>query len=79
MLEKLHVLEEALGERQTPYFGGDSVKMVDYLIWPWFERILAMPAFAPECALDPKRFARVVRGFAISWEGERHGIGFKCG
>lgn len=61
MLEKLHVLEEALGERQTPYFGGDSVKMVDYLIWPWFERILAMPAFAPECALDPKRFARVVK------------------
>ncbi|KAM9323790.1 glutathione S-transferase omega-1-like [Gastrophryne carolinensis] len=40
--EKLRTLEELLIKKNTLYFGGDAVAMVDYLMWPWFERF---PAF----------------------------------
>ncbi|XP_056385160.1 glutathione S-transferase omega-1-like [Hyla sarda] len=36
--EKLKTLEEALTKRNTAYFGGESVSMIDYMMWPWFER-----------------------------------------
>ncbi|ROL49556.1 Glutathione S-transferase omega-1 [Anabarilius grahami] len=36
--EKLSPLNEILAKKKTKYFGGDSVTMIDYLIWPWFER-----------------------------------------
>ncbi|TRY99574.1 hypothetical protein DNTS_032884 [Danionella cerebrum] len=36
--EKLVPLNEALAKKKTKYFGGDSISMTDYLIWPWFER-----------------------------------------
>lgn len=34
----LDLYEQELKERNTPYFGGDKPGMVDYMIWPWFER-----------------------------------------
>ncbi|XP_054132849.1 glutathione S-transferase omega-1 [Melozone crissalis] len=37
--EKFGKLEEVLSKRNTAFFGGDSVSMVDYMIWPWFERL----------------------------------------
>ncbi|KAM8924431.1 glutathione S-transferase omega-1-like isoform 2-T2 [Pelodytes ibericus] len=36
---KLHKLEEVLVK--SSYLGGDSVSMIDYMIWPWIERFLA--------------------------------------
>ncbi|XP_075698504.1 glutathione S-transferase omega-1-like [Rhinoderma darwinii] len=36
--EKFKKFEEILTKRNTPYFGGESVSMIDYMIWPWFER-----------------------------------------
>ncbi|XP_053547686.1 glutathione S-transferase omega-1-like [Bombina bombina] len=38
--EKLIALDELLGQLNTSFFGGDSVSMIDYLIWPWFERFI---------------------------------------
>ncbi|XP_056385162.1 glutathione S-transferase omega-1-like [Hyla sarda] len=38
--EKFKKLEEALTKRNTPYFGGESVSMIDYMMWPWFERFI---------------------------------------
>ncbi|KAM9061682.1 glutathione S-transferase omega-1-like isoform X3 [Sarcophilus harrisii] len=32
-------LEEILFRQKTTFFGGDTVSMIDYLIWPWFERL----------------------------------------
>ncbi|XP_040479880.1 glutathione S-transferase omega-1 [Ursus maritimus] len=32
-------LEEVLTNKKTTFFGGNSVSMIDYLIWPWFERL----------------------------------------
>ncbi|XP_054840182.1 glutathione S-transferase omega-1 isoform X2 [Eublepharis macularius] len=39
--EKLLKLEEILANRKIKFFGGDSVSMIDYLMWPWFERLEA--------------------------------------
>ncbi|KAM4636486.1 glutathione S-transferase omega-1-like [Discoglossus pictus] len=36
--KKFIIFDETLGKLKTCFFGGDSVSMVDYLIWPWFER-----------------------------------------
>ncbi|XP_073691128.1 glutathione S-transferase omega-2 [Garra rufa] len=36
--EKVSKLNETLAKKKTKYFGGDSITMIDYLIWPWFER-----------------------------------------
>uniref|UniRef100_A0A8W4FJQ9 Glutathione S-transferase omega n=1 Tax=Sus scrofa TaxID=9823 RepID=A0A8W4FJQ9_PIG len=35
-------LEEVLTKKKTTYFGGSSLSMIDYLIWPWFERLEAL-------------------------------------
>ncbi|XP_036593193.1 glutathione S-transferase omega-1-like [Trichosurus vulpecula] len=32
-------LEEVLTRQKTTFLGGNSISMVDYLIWPWFERL----------------------------------------
>ncbi|XP_026873432.1 glutathione S-transferase omega-1 isoform X2 [Electrophorus electricus] len=39
--EKLSKLNEVLVKKKTSFFGGNSVTMIDYLIWPWFERLEA--------------------------------------
>ncbi|KAK2896730.1 hypothetical protein QQF64_005725 [Cirrhinus molitorella] len=36
--EKISKLNETLAKKKTKYFGGDSITMIDYLMWPWFER-----------------------------------------
>ncbi|XP_021047514.1 glutathione S-transferase omega-1 [Mus pahari] len=35
-------LEEALTNKEKAFFGGDLISMVDYLIWPWFQRLEAL-------------------------------------
>ncbi|KPP64823.1 glutathione S-transferase omega 1-like [Scleropages formosus] len=37
--EKLAKLNETLLQKKTRFFGGNSVTMIDYLMWPWFERV----------------------------------------
>ncbi|XP_066457782.1 glutathione S-transferase omega-1-like [Eleutherodactylus coqui] len=39
--EEFKKLEEALSKKNTPYFGGESVSMIDYMMWPFFERFVA--------------------------------------
>ncbi|XP_037660504.1 glutathione S-transferase omega-1 [Choloepus didactylus] len=40
--KELNKLEEVLTNKKTTFFGGSSVSMIDYLIWPWFERLEAL-------------------------------------
>lgn len=47
---KVEPLEKALKERGN-FFGGNSVCMVDYMIWPWFER-LPVTASMSETGVD---------------------------
>ncbi|XP_062352361.1 glutathione S-transferase omega-1 isoform X2 [Cinclus cinclus] len=35
----LEDFSKVLSKRNTVFYGGDSVSMIDYLIWPWFERL----------------------------------------
>ncbi|XP_032736562.1 glutathione S-transferase omega-1 [Lontra canadensis] len=37
--KELSKLEEVLTNKKTTFFGGNSLSMIDYLIWPWFERM----------------------------------------
>ncbi|XP_010182196.1 PREDICTED: glutathione S-transferase omega-1 isoform X2 [Mesitornis unicolor] len=37
--KELGKFEEVLLKRNTVFYGGDSVSMLDYMIWPWFERV----------------------------------------
>ena len=37
--EGLQPFEEELNKRGTPFFGGDRPGMLDYMIWPWVERL----------------------------------------
>ncbi|XP_075072294.1 glutathione S-transferase omega-1-like isoform X2 [Mixophyes fleayi] len=39
-VEKFTKLEEMLAKKGTVYFSGKSVSMVDYMIWPWIERLI---------------------------------------
>ncbi|XP_068822261.1 glutathione S-transferase omega-1-like isoform X2 [Capricornis sumatraensis] len=33
---------KVLTDKKTTFFGGNSLSMIDYLIWPWFERLEAL-------------------------------------
>ncbi|XP_032890359.1 glutathione S-transferase omega-1 [Amblyraja radiata] len=39
---KLGYFEQHLAGAKTRFFGGDSVTMTDYMLWPWFERLDAL-------------------------------------
>ncbi|NWQ60578.1 GSTO1 transferase, partial [Neopipo cinnamomea] len=39
--EKFGKFEEILSKRNTVFFGGNSISLLDYMIWPWFERLEA--------------------------------------
>ncbi|XP_071605448.1 glutathione S-transferase omega-1-like [Heliangelus exortis] len=39
IVEKFGKFEEILSKRNTVFYGGDSISMLDYMIWPWFERL----------------------------------------
>ncbi|KAF4518802.1 hypothetical protein B566_EDAN005425 [Ephemera danica] len=38
IIEKLEVYEKEIKSRGSVFFGGDAAGMLDYMIWPWFER-----------------------------------------
>jgi len=43
-MKNLEIFESELGRRQTTFFGGsDSPGWLDYMIWPWMERINIYP------------------------------------
>ncbi|XP_005637755.1 glutathione S-transferase omega-2 isoform X2 [Canis lupus baileyi] len=35
----LELFYKILGYQNTVFFGGDCISMIDYLFWPWFERL----------------------------------------
>ncbi|XP_050429584.1 pyrimidodiazepine synthase-like [Adelges cooleyi] len=42
LVDSLKLIDDELARRGSTYFGGESPKMVDYMIWPWFERFDAI-------------------------------------
>ncbi|KAH8240165.1 hypothetical protein KR032_011725, partial [Drosophila birchii] len=57
----LDVFEQELAKRGTPYFAGQTIGIVDYMIWPWFERFPSMKINTEQkYELDAKRFAKLL-------------------
>ncbi|XP_030570778.1 pyrimidodiazepine synthase isoform X1 [Drosophila novamexicana] len=60
--QALDVFEQELTKRGTPYFGGQQIGMVDYMIWPWFERFPALKfVHADKYELDKTRYAKLLQ------------------
>ncbi|KRF99072.1 uncharacterized protein Dwil_GK20540, isoform B [Drosophila willistoni] len=58
----LEVFEVEITKRGTPYFAGQKIGIVDYMIWPWFERFPALKYTLPEkYELDSKRFKNLLK------------------
>lgn len=57
----LDVFEQELIKRGTPYFGGQQIGIVDYMIWPWFERFPSLKYNTEQhYELDAKRYEQLV-------------------
>lgn len=57
----LDVFEHELIKRGTPYFGGQKIGIVDYMIWPWFERFPSLKYNTEQhYELDAKRYEQLV-------------------
>ncbi|XP_052741768.1 pyrimidodiazepine synthase-like [Bicyclus anynana] len=52
----LDYIQDKLKERGTQYLGGDEPGFVDYMIWPWFERLLVLNKDDARASIDPKKF-----------------------
>ncbi|XP_069700910.1 pyrimidodiazepine synthase-like [Periplaneta americana] len=50
----LDVFERELASRRRPFFGGEVAGMLDYMIWPWCERIDAFELLAGHQLLLPR-------------------------
>lgn len=59
LAKALDVYEAVLKERATPYFNGERIGIVDYAIWPWFERLELLPVF---------------HGDKFAWNAERYPV-----
>ncbi|XP_068143251.1 pyrimidodiazepine synthase [Drosophila tropicalis] len=58
----LDVFEQELTSRGTPYFAGEKIGIVDYMIWPWFERIPSLKYTTEQkYELDAKRFGQLLK------------------
>ncbi|XP_058456178.1 pyrimidodiazepine synthase-like [Malaya genurostris] len=58
----LDIFEKELKTRGTPYYGGEKPGMLDYMIWPWCERVdLLKFALGDKYELDKERFAKLLQ------------------
>jgi glutathione S-transferase len=61
MLSNLDTFEKELGARGGKFFGGEHPAMIDYMIWPWFERFELFNLLGEEKVKFPKeRFPKLV-------------------
>lgn len=57
----LDEFETELSRRGTTYFGGETPKILDYAIWPWFPRVEVLDViFGEGIAFSEKRFPNLV-------------------
>lgn len=63
--EALDLYEEELRRRCTPFYGGKKANMLDYAIWPWFERVELVKTLVGnrKFFFDRQRYPTLVRHF----------------
>ncbi|XP_017042583.1 pyrimidodiazepine synthase-like [Drosophila ficusphila] len=62
----LDIFEKELSKRGTAFFGGDKPGFVDYMIWPWFERLSVIKLrLGDEYKFDEKRFAKISQWISL--------------
>lgn len=62
----LDVFEEELKQRNTTYFGGEQLNIIDYGIWPWFERFGGLAAVhGDKYKLNEKNYPKLVNWMNI--------------
>ncbi|XP_011563619.2 pyrimidodiazepine synthase [Plutella xylostella] len=54
IIQTVNIFEKELESRGTVYFGGDRPGMLDYMIWPWIERLYMLRCLNPT-KFDEKR------------------------
>jgi len=59
ILTDLDLFEKELTVRATQFFGGDLPGMLDYMIWPWFERIDAFGTVIPDFVVPTDRYKKL--------------------
>ncbi|CAG9793942.1 unnamed protein product [Diatraea saccharalis] len=52
----LNFVQEQLSLRGTKFLGGSEPGYVDYMIWPWFERITLIDAVQAHVAIDQQKY-----------------------
>ncbi|XP_055602907.1 pyrimidodiazepine synthase-like [Uranotaenia lowii] len=58
----LDIFEKELQSRGTKFYGGDKPGMLDYMIWPWCERVdLLKFALGDKYELDKDRFGKLLQ------------------
>lgn len=66
ILVGIDIYENELKVRGSKFFGGDKPGMLDYMIWPWFERLLALKHYVKDAfKLDQERLPKVVSLFFL--------------
>uniref|UniRef100_A0A8D8UH50 Pyrimidodiazepine synthase n=1 Tax=Cacopsylla melanoneura TaxID=428564 RepID=A0A8D8UH50_9HEMI len=62
VLTALEPLESELAARGTPYLAGSSPGMVDYMIWPWIERLPVLAQIGgAEFVLPQDKCAQIIK------------------
>ncbi|KAL1455976.1 hypothetical protein WDU94_000735 [Cyamophila willieti] len=65
----LQPLESELATRGTPYLAGSSPGMVDYMIWPWLERLPVLAQVGgSEFTLPQDKCAHIIKYSALMKE-----------
>lgn len=66
LMAALDATEAEYRRRQCPFFGGNTPKMVDYMMWPTFERLASLPILKGDTyALDAQRFPGMVNFVSV--------------
>ncbi|KAF2896245.1 hypothetical protein ILUMI_09929 [Ignelater luminosus] len=59
----LATFEKELSSRGGPFFGGNKPGMLDYMIWPWCERVDLLKFFGRQFLLKKDNYKKLVRVF----------------
>lgn len=61
-LSELELFERELASRGTPFFYGNSPGMLDFMIWPWWERSNTIKMLrGDQFTIPHDRFKRLVK------------------